>query len=211
MTEDLQNENNENKNCSCENSQEHKCCGHNHEEGEHNCSCGNCQGDDFADAMDYNPAKELLEKIDELQLEAQKNKELYMREVASFDTYRRRMQREMLSTMKFASIPLVESLLPALDNLDLAMANIKEHLDPTWAQGIEMVAKQINSIFAQNNIIEINPAKGEDFDPKFVEAISHVISEEVEEGKVLQVVRIGYRIDDRLIRPASVVISKGDL
>ncbi len=211
MTEDLKNENCENDNCSKENSQEHKCCGgKGHKEGEeHKCCCGHSNPSEDIDFADYNPAKELLEKIDELQQEADKNKDLYMRELASFDTYRRRMQRELISTTKFAAIPLVESLLPALDNLDLAITNIKQHLDPNWAVGIEMVSKQIRSIFSQNNITEINPAQGEDFDPKFAEAISHINSDDVEENKVIQVARIGYRIEDRLIRPASVVISKG--
>ena len=200
----------------------HCCCNHHqHEEGGECCHSHHhhdghecCHGEkDHKNEGDNCKCKqresELLAHLELAMAEAAKNKDLYIREVASFDTYRRRMQRDMSMQAKTAVIPFVEDMIPVLDNLALAMDNIRKHLEsPTWAQGFEMLAKQIKQIFEKHGVVEINPNEGDEFDPKFEEAVSCIESEKHEANKIINVVRLGYRMDDRLIRPASVVVCK---
>jgi len=196
----MKSKNEENKDtCKCH-------CHHEEIDNEQNetCDCENNGKCSCEDGM-----SDLLTKIDEITLESAKYKDSYLRAVAELDTYKRRVQREIMDLAKFAVLPLVEDMLPVLDNLELAMANIREHLDsPAWAEGIEMLAKQIRRVFTDHGIIEIDPL-GEDFDPTFHECVAHEKFKDVQENKIAKVMRKGYKLDSRLIRPASVVVSSG--
>ena len=203
---------NQAEHCCCGNHSKHEeggeCCHGHHHDG-HECRHGEKEHKDGADCQCKQREGELLANLELAMAEAAKNKDLYIREVASFDTYRRRMQRDMALLAKSAVIPFVEDMIPVLDNLALAMDNIRKHLEsPTWAQGFEMLAKQIKQIFEKHGVVEINPNEGDEFDPKFEEAVSCIDSEKHEANKIVNVVRLGYRLDDRLIRPASVVVCK---
>ena len=135
---------------------------------------------------------DLMRRLDEAVAQAEKNKDLYMRTLADLDTYRRKVQREKQELAKFAVQPLVEELIPSVDHLEMAIAAARESDDAKNLLGVEEIA-----------------GEGGDFDPNFQECVAHDPSDTVPENKVIKVMRSGYKIHGRLVRPASVVVSSG--
>ena len=133
-----------------------------------------------------------------------------MRAVADLENFRRRTVREKEELRLFAATRLLEDLLPALDNLALGLAAAKQpNADlKALAGGVELVQQQLKGALAAHGLKEINPL-GEAFDPHQHEAISHQPSPDVEAEHVLAVVRTGYVLNGRLLRPASVIVSSG--
>lgn len=152
---------------------------------------------------------ELLNQIKDLQEQADKNKENYVRTVADFDNYRRRIVREMEEMRKNAAFSLIEDLLPILDNLALGLEAAKKGESPEiMLQGFQMVFDQFKAVLVNNGVQELNP-QGAPFDHNEHECVSLTSSSEVEENKVIAVVRLGYRLNGRLLRPAAVIVSSG--
>lgn len=152
---------------------------------------------------------ELLQQIKDLQDQVEKGKESYLRTVADFDNYRRRMAREMEEMRKNAAFSLIEDLLPVLDNLALGLEAAKKgESASSTVQGFQMVFDQFKAILIGNGVQELNP-EGAAFDHNEHECVSLVASAEVEENRVIAVVRLGYRLNGRLLRPASVIVSSG--
>lgn len=142
--------------------------------------------------------------------EAADNHDRYLRAVADLENFRRRTVREKEELRLFASSRLLEDLLPALDNLGLGLAAAHQpNADlKGLANGVELVQQQLKGVLASHGLKEINPV-GEPFDPHQHEALSHQPSPKVKADHVLTVVRTGYSLNGRLLRPASVIISSG--
>ena len=142
--------------------------------------------------------------------EATAHHERHLRAVADLENFRKRSVREKDELRQFAAGRVLEDLLPILDNLALGLAAAKApNADlKTLVGGIEMVGSQLKSALATHGLKEINPA-GSAFDPNQHEAISQQPSPDAADCTVLQVVRIGYSLNGRLLRPASVVVSSG--
>jgi molecular chaperone GrpE len=142
--------------------------------------------------------------------EAADNYDRYMRLAADLENLRKRTIREKEELRLFAASRVLEDLLPALDNLALGLAASKQaNADlKTLTGGVDMVLAQLKSALANHGLKEINPV-GLAFDPHQQEAISHAPSADVKEEHVLTVVRTGYSLNGRLLRPASVVVSSG--
>jgi molecular chaperone GrpE len=142
--------------------------------------------------------------------EAADNHDRYLRAVADLENFRRRTVREKDDLRLFASSRLLEDLLPALDNLGLGLAAARQpNADlKGLANGVELVQQQLKGVLATHGLKEINP-EGELFDPHQHEALSHQASPKVKADHVLTVVRTGYTLNGRLLRPASVIISSG--
>jgi molecular chaperone GrpE len=142
--------------------------------------------------------------------EAVAHHERHLRAVADLENFRKRSVREKDELRQFAAGRVLEDLLPVLDNLALGLAAAKApNADlKTLIGGIEMVGNQLKSALGGHGMKEISPV-GQAFDPNQHEAISQQPSADVAEGVVLQVVRIGYSLNGRLLRPASVVVSSG--
>lgn len=142
--------------------------------------------------------------------EAADNYERYLRSVADMENLRRRTVREKDELRQFAAGRVLEDLLPVLDNLALGLTAAKApNADlKNLVGGIGMVQEQLKSALANHGLKEINPV-GQKFDPNQHESIASQPSAEIPEGSVLQVVRIGYSLNGRLLRPASVVLSSG--
>lgn len=134
----------------------------------------------------------------------------YVRAVADHENFRKRVAREKDDLRQFAAGKVLEDLLPVLDNLGLGLAAARQpNADlKTLASGVEMVQTQLKSALAQHGLTEINPA-GQPFDAHQHEALSQQASPDVPEGNVLAVVRTGYSLNGRLLRPAAVVVSSG--
>ena len=142
--------------------------------------------------------------------EAADNHDRYLRLAADLENFRRRTVREKDELRQFAASRVLEDMLPALDNLTLGLAATKApNADlKTLAGGVEMVLAQLKSALAAHGLKEISPA-GQLFDPHQHEAIAHAPSADVKAEHVLTVVRTGYALNGRLLRPASVVVSSG--
>jgi molecular chaperone GrpE len=159
------------------------------------------------------PAPEAPQSADALaaaRKEAADNHDRYLRAMADLENFRRRTVREKEELRQFASSRLLEDLLPALDNLGLGLeAAHKPKADlKALAGGVELVQQQLKSALAAHGLKEINPV-GLAFDPHQHEALSHEASATVKAEHVTKVVRTGYSLNGRLLRPASVIVSSG--
>ncbi len=134
----------------------------------------------------------------------------YLRAVADLENFRKRTVREKEELRLFAASRVLEDLLPALDNLALGLAAAKQpNADlKTLIGGVDMVAQQLKGALAGHGLKEINPV-GLPFDPHQHDAMSHQDSDKVPAEHVVSVVRSGYTLNGRLLRPASVVVSNG--
>jgi len=147
--------------------------------------------------------------LENAEAEAAEMKSRWLLSVADMENYRKRIGREKQDIIRAAGASVIESLLPILDNMKLglqAAENNPEAKDVTL--GFKMVDDQLKRALSEQGLEELIP-DGEAFDPNFHECISHQSSSEVEEDKVIQTVRAGYRLNDRLIRAASVIVSSG--
>lgn len=155
-------------------------------------------------------APDLGEQLAAAKKEAADNYDRYVRSVADLDNHRRRTLREKDELRQFASSRVLEDLLPVIDNLGLGLAAAKApNADlKTLVGGISMVAEQLKTSLATHGLKEVNPV-GQPFDPNLHEAISQQPSADVADGSVVTVVRTGYTLNGRLLRPASVIVSTG--
>jgi molecular chaperone GrpE len=141
--------------------------------------------------------------------EAAANYDRYARAMADLENFRKRTVREKDELRQFASAGVMEDMIPVLDNLALGLAAAKQQTDvKSIVDGIGLVLEQLKGALGRNGLKEINPV-GQAFDPNLHDCISHQPSAEVPEEKVSQVVRLGYTLNNRLLRPASVVVSSG--
>ncbi|MDO8540241.1 MAG: nucleotide exchange factor GrpE [Opitutaceae bacterium] len=142
--------------------------------------------------------------------EAAANYDRFMRAAADLENFRRRTVREKDELRTTATARVLEDIFPVLDNLGFAIAAAKQPGADvkTLVGGVEMVLTQIKGALATHGMKEINPV-GQSFDPHQHEAISHQPSDTVKEEHVTQVVRTGYSLSGRLLRPASVIVSSG--
>lgn len=153
---------------------------------------------------------ELLAQLAAAKQEAAANLDRYVRAVADLENFRRRTVREKEELRLFATSRVLEDLLPVWDNLGLAVAAAKQPgADAkSLAGGVDMVLTQLKSALTAHGIKEISPV-GLPFDANVHESISAQPSADVPEGNVLTVVRTGFTLNGRLLRPASVIVSGG--
>lgn len=157
-------------------------------------------------AAPQGPAAELAA----VKAEAAANYDKFVRAVADLENFRRRTVREKDDLRTTATGRVLEDIFPVLDNLALALQAAKQpNADvKSLVGGVDMVLAQFKAALATHGLKEINPV-GQPFDPHQHEAISHQPSKEIKEEHVLTVVRTGYSLNGRLLRPASVVVSSG--
>jgi molecular chaperone GrpE len=141
--------------------------------------------------------------------ELEKFRDLAFRSSADLDNYRKRMSKEREEAIKFANSSFLERLIPVLDNFEFGLQAARSASSPdSILEGMTMVQKQFQD-FLSSAGIEVIDATGQHFDPQLHEAISQEENEHVPEGIVVRQLRRGYKLRDRLIRPANVVVSKG--
>ena len=153
------------------------------------------------------------EQMTELKAQAAKGKEHWeqlLRTTADFDNFKKRAARERQDAVKYASEALLQKLIPILDNFDAALtatATAKEGTAQSLQTGVNMILTQFRSALTEAGLEEVD-ATGKPFDPNFHEAVSQQESADVPEGHVLQQLRKGYKLRDRLLRPATVVVAR---
>lgn len=163
-----------------------------------------------AAAPDAAPVLTLEEQLAAARTEATSNHERYLRTVADMENFRKRTLREKDELRQYAAANVVEDIIPIMDNLSLGLAAAAQQGNDgkSIVEGVTMVLEQFKSTLARHGLKEINPV-GQAFDPNQHDCISHEPDAEVAAEKVTQVVRLGYLLNGRLLRPASVVVSSG--
>lgn len=132
-----------------------------------------------------------------------------LRAQAELENFRKRTRRERDEDRKYAALPMIRDILPVIDNLQRAIIAADDGSEGSGlTAGVQMVLTQLEMVLQQHDCVEI-PAAGQDFDPSNHEAVAQRISDEFPAGKVLEVAQTGYKLHDRVIRPAQVVVSQG--
>lgn len=158
---------------------------------------------------------EQSENSDELAVareEIAKLKDAFMRAKAEEENVRRRTEKEVANSRKFAVEGFAKEMLNVRDSLKLASdVEIADDADETIKsihQGVEITLKQLDSVFAKFSLVEISPNAGDKLDPNLHQAMSMVESDEQESGKIISVIQAGFQLHDRLLRPAMVIVAK---
>ncbi|MFS8063387.1 MAG: nucleotide exchange factor GrpE [Luteimonas sp.] len=131
-----------------------------------------------------------------------------LRERADLDNQRKRLARELETARKFANERLLGELLPLFDSMEAGLAAAAQN-DPL-REGLELTLRQLHRIAASNGLVEVAPAVGDNFDPERHQAMSMVAIEGVPPGAVAQLFQKGYVLNERLLRPALVVVAQHD-
>jgi molecular chaperone GrpE len=144
-----------------------------------------------------------------LTAEVEKWKDLALRTAAELDNFRKRSARDMQDARSYANADLMRGLLPVLDTFEMGLeaARIESEQSIVF-QGLKMVQGMFSNLLREFGAEEV-PAQGLPFNPNLHEALSQEASDTVAEGTVIRVPRRGYKLKDRLLRPANVVVSSG--
>ena len=161
-----------------------------------------------ADNHPESPAQAPTDELSRLAAELALAQERFMRLAADFDNFKKRSTRERDEARRNGSESVISRLLPVLDNFDMAMtaANQSSTTLESLRTGISMIHGQFRSLLGEVGVTPID-ATGQPFDPSLHEAVSTCPTGDVPEGHVAQQVRFGYRLGDRLLRPASVIVA----
>ncbi len=151
--------------------------------------------------------KELRQALTEEKEKAEKNLANWQRAQADFSNYKRRLDQEKEEMGKFANSGLILSLLPFLDDLELALGSIPPELaDVGWVDGVKLIERKFLAGLEKQGVSVIK-AVGERFDPRLHEAIREDAGEE---GIIIGEMQRGYKLNDRVLRPSRVVVGNGE-
>jgi molecular chaperone GrpE len=159
------------------------------------------------------PATVTVEQLEELKDRAAKADEHWerlLRSTADFENFKKRANREKQDAIKYANESLLQKLIPILDNFEMAQSaaqNAQTNAAQSLQTGVNMIFQQLKNALCEAGLEEIDAA-GKPFDPNIHEAVSQQETTEQPEGQVVQQLRKGYKLRERLLRPAGVVVAK---
>ena len=178
---------------------------------------GEAQGDDAVVDQEAHGDEErledmskgqLIEKIETLQEQADKNYDLYVRSQAEMENFKKRNAKEKEDVVRYANETLMKEILPVMDNLEKAISHAhQDNAVDALREGVELTLKGLKSTLKKAGLEEVQ-AQGQPFDPCFHEAVSEMADERAKPGTVLQELQKGYVLNGRLIRPSMVVVTK---
>ena len=131
----------------------------------------------------------------------------YLRLMADFQNFKRRTEKEKSDIYSYANEKFALDLLDVIDNFERALVHQDDCKDEKMKEGMELIFKQLQGVLEKNKITEI-PALGEDFDPNVHNAVMTNASEDYESGKVSAVLQKGYKLNNKVIRPAMVMVAE---
>jgi molecular chaperone GrpE len=185
----------------------------NKSKNEENLNKGATSGDDKPGDLLTNPAyEELLQKLGETEQKANQSWERMLRMQAENENAQRRAERDVANAHKYALEKFVGDLLPIVDSLELCVATVPKHQDQAVSsviEGVNLTLKMFYNAMEKYGVKQVNPAS-EPFDPEFQQAISMQYDPSVKPGMVMSVLQKGYTLNNRLVRPALVVVSKSE-
>ena len=144
--------------------------------------------------------------LEELRRERDALQDRLLRTAAEFDNYRKRMDRERRELADYTAGEAIKDLLPIIDNLERALQASAQ--DDPLRKGVELIHKQMLEMLRKRGVTPIE-ALGADFDPNVHEAVTHEESDQHREGEVMEELQRGYKVGERLLRPAMVKVAKG--
>lgn len=151
----------------------------------------------------------LRQELDEVARKGQEYLAIAQRAQADLVNYRRRVESERGESFRVGKSELALRILPVIDDFDLAFRNMpKDVAESHWALAFDLIARKLRSALEADGITRIE-ALGEEFDPRQHEAVLQGPSPDDQEGRVIEVFREGYRIGDRILRPAQVKVGQG--
>lgn len=155
------------------------------------------------------PTPEELESLRARAAKADEHWDRLLRMSADFENFKKRAARERDETRKSATEGVITRILGVVDNFEMAIqaTNQPNISVDTLKAGVTMIHNQLRSVLGEMGLEEVNAA-GQPFDPALHEAVSQQETDSVPDGQVLQQIRKGYRLRDRLLRPASVVVAR---
>ncbi len=139
--------------------------------------------------------------------EKQSLQDRLLRTAAEFDNYRKRVERERRELTDYAASDVLYDLLPIVDDLERALEAKPDADAEIYRQGVDLILKQMHDLLRKRGVTPVE-ALGTDFDPNFHQAVMHDASAEHREGEVMQELRRGYMLRNRLLRPAMVKVAK---
>ena len=145
-------------------------------------------------------------ELEKLKAERENLTDRLARLQAEFDNYRKRSQRENADFRDYAVADAARALLPVIDSFSLALRNTGAHPED-FRKGVGLIHKQLQDVLQKMNVQRV-PAQGQPFDPRVHEAIEMVENNDVQDNHVLEELQPGYKIKDRLLRPAMVRVAK---
>ncbi|TMB95918.1 MAG: nucleotide exchange factor GrpE [Chloroflexi bacterium] len=161
--------------------------------------------DDPPAASEAQPAS-VEEQLSRAKEEAQKYLANWQRAEADFQNYKRRTDQEREELRRFGNVSIIINLLPVLDDFERAFNALDSRLAGlSWFDGIYLIYRKLQQLLENAGVRPVE-AEGQEFDPRVHEAVAHV---EGDEGKVISQVQRGYKLHDRVLRPAMVVVGKG--
>ena len=156
--------------------------------------------------------KQLQESLEALQTELEQvkkakeeEKDQYMRVLAEYDNYRKRTDREKAATYDSATADTIAQFLPVVDNMELALAQADCSAEDL-RKGVQMIQKNLNDILSKMGVAVMGTV-GEPFNPEYHQAVSHIEDESLGENVIATVYRKGYRIGDKIVRHATVIVA----
>jgi molecular chaperone GrpE len=150
------------------------------------------------------------EEVERMAGQLVENRDKYVRLLADFDNFRRRAHKDRQDVVQYGHENLVKDLLSTVDNLDRAIEHAQQSDDGDLAnllQGVELVQRELHAALAKHEV-QVIDAEGRPFDPSLHEAMAQVQDDSVPPNSVIEVLEKGYRLRDRLLRPARVVVAK---
>ncbi|MEA2038229.1 MAG: nucleotide exchange factor GrpE [Thermodesulfobacteriota bacterium] len=151
---------------------------------------------------------QLLDKIEEIQKSAEDNFDQYLRSQAEMENIKKRFQKEKEGLIKYSNESLIKQLLHVIDSLEKAIAHSQdENSVDALREGLELTLKGLLDTLKKAGVEKVE-ALGETFDPNYHEAVLEQEDENLEPGKIVQEFQKGYVLNNRLIRPAMVIVSK---
>ena len=148
----------------------------------------------------------LAEEIIELRKERDALQDRFLRQVAEFDNYRKRIERERKDASEYAAADLLQDVLPILDDFERALQVDAPGSEP-YRQGLEIIHRALLEMLRKRGVTAVD-AVGTDFDPHIHQAVAYDDAADKRDGEVIAEFRRGYRLGDRLLRPAMVKVAK---
>ena len=149
----------------------------------------------------------LVTEITALRRERDELRDQLLRKAADFDNYRKRVERDRREMVELAAQDLLSELLPVLDDFERALEADVAPGAESYRDGVELIYKQLQDLLKKRSVTPIE-AVGTDFDPHVHQAVVHEDSTTHRDGEVIAELRRGYRLGDRLLRPAMVKVAK---
>ena len=153
------------------------------------------------------PSRSEADALAALRKEKDTLQDRLLRTAAEFDNYRKRIDRERRELSEFAAADMLKELLPIVDNLDRALQAPAGSDVDAYRKGVEMIQRQMHDLLQKRGVTPIETV-GAEFDPNYHQAVTYDVSPDHREGEVIEELQRGYKLGERLLRPAMVKVAK---